>query len=224
MVYVMSDLHGEYDKFMKMLDKIKFSSEDTLYILGDVLDRGRDSIKIIDYIRKPENKNIHFIMGNHEFLYMMAYENPSYMIHWLQNGGDSAYKELEEKGFEYMKELYDYLKSLPKYKIIDKYILVHAGINILDDFKDVTIEELMLVQEDDILLWDRNFVNSSDYFKDYTVICGHTPTINYITENKKAKILYSQGKIMIDCGATFVDSNGRLGCLRLDDLEEFYID
>lgn len=222
MIYVMSDLHGEYDKFIKMLDKIDFSDEDTLYILGDVLDRGKDAIKIIDYIR--ENNNIHLLMGNHELLFVMAYDNPEYMVHWIQNGGSSTYIELAERGFGYMKELYDYLISLPKYKIIDKFILVHAGINIPQNSENLSVEELMSAQEDDILLWDRGFIESSDYFKDYTVICGHTPTVKYMAENKKAKILHSQGKIMIDCGATFVDSNGRLGCLRLDDLEEFYID
>lgn len=39
MIYVISDIHGCYDKYIKMLEKIRFSSEDTLYVLGDVLDR-----------------------------------------------------------------------------------------------------------------------------------------------------------------------------------------
>lgn len=39
--YVMSDIHGEADRFHAMLEKIHFSDDDTLYILGDVIDRGR---------------------------------------------------------------------------------------------------------------------------------------------------------------------------------------
>ena len=39
-IYVISDIHGEYELFMKMLEKIKFQNTDTLYILGDILDRG----------------------------------------------------------------------------------------------------------------------------------------------------------------------------------------
>lgn len=38
--YVMSDIHGCYEEYRKMLDKIRFSKEDILYILGDILDRG----------------------------------------------------------------------------------------------------------------------------------------------------------------------------------------
>ena len=39
MTYVMSDLHGCYDKYVQMLEKIGFGDGDTLYILGDVIDR-----------------------------------------------------------------------------------------------------------------------------------------------------------------------------------------
>ena len=47
MTYVMSDIHGQYEKYAQMLEKISFSDEDTLYILGDVLDRGDHSMKIL---------------------------------------------------------------------------------------------------------------------------------------------------------------------------------
>ncbi len=46
--YVVSDIHGEYDTLMALLNKISFSEEDTLYILGDVVDRGREGVKILD--------------------------------------------------------------------------------------------------------------------------------------------------------------------------------
>ena len=42
MIYVMSDIHGCYEKYRQMLDLIRFCEEDTLYILGDVVDRGPD--------------------------------------------------------------------------------------------------------------------------------------------------------------------------------------
>jgi serine/threonine protein phosphatase 1 len=45
--YVISDIHGEYDKFMELLDKIKLRETDTLYILGDILDRGPHPIKTL---------------------------------------------------------------------------------------------------------------------------------------------------------------------------------
>ena len=47
LVGVISDIHGEYDLFMKMLEKIKFQDTDTLYILGDILDRGPNPIQLL---------------------------------------------------------------------------------------------------------------------------------------------------------------------------------
>ena len=45
--YVISDIHGEYWKFMELLDMIHFSDEDILYVLGDVVDRGKNPVKTL---------------------------------------------------------------------------------------------------------------------------------------------------------------------------------
>ena len=66
MIYAMSDLHGCYDKYIKMLEKINFGDDDTLYILGDIVDRGPDGIKILQDVMK--RKNVVALRGNHDFL------------------------------------------------------------------------------------------------------------------------------------------------------------
>jgi calcineurin-like phosphoesterase family protein len=66
----MSDIHGCYDEFMSMLEKIAFSDEDHLIIAGDYIDRGRKSYEMLRWIeRKPHN--VKLLMGNHdkEFAY-----------------------------------------------------------------------------------------------------------------------------------------------------------
>ena len=45
--YVIADIHGEYDLFMELLDKIGLHDWDTLYILGDVVDRGPNPVKTL---------------------------------------------------------------------------------------------------------------------------------------------------------------------------------
>ena len=62
--YVMSDLHGCYDEFMDMLKTIEFSDYDTLYIIGDISDRGEKGIPIFLYIM--DKPNIKLILGNHD--------------------------------------------------------------------------------------------------------------------------------------------------------------
>ena len=64
MNYVISDIHGEYELFMKMLEKIKFQDTDTLYILGDILDRGPNPIRVLRKLM--EMPNVIPIVGNHE--------------------------------------------------------------------------------------------------------------------------------------------------------------
>lgn len=64
MIYVMSDLHGEYALYQQMLEKIQFSEDDLLYVLGDVLDRGKEPIKIL--LDMMERSNVVFLAGNHE--------------------------------------------------------------------------------------------------------------------------------------------------------------
>ena len=66
MIYAMSDLHGCYDKYIKMLEKINFNDNDMLYILGDIVDRGPDCIKI--FLDIYNRKNVVALRGNHDFL------------------------------------------------------------------------------------------------------------------------------------------------------------
>ena len=62
--YVMSDIHGQYDMFIELLRKINLKDEDTLYVLGDVLDRGPHPIKVL--LKLMEMPNAICLVGNHE--------------------------------------------------------------------------------------------------------------------------------------------------------------
>ena len=64
--YVISDIHGEYDMFMELLRLIDFSYADTLYILGDVVDRGPHPIAVLQKLMKMPN--VIPIVGNHEVM------------------------------------------------------------------------------------------------------------------------------------------------------------
>lgn len=53
--YVMGDIYGEADCFHAMLEKIRFSEEDILILLGDVIDRGPDGIALLLEIMEMPN-------------------------------------------------------------------------------------------------------------------------------------------------------------------------
>ena len=70
MTYAISDIHGCYDKYRELLRAIRFRPEDTLYILGDVIDRGPHGFKILlDMAQRP---NVIGLMGNHEAMAIQA--------------------------------------------------------------------------------------------------------------------------------------------------------
>lgn len=64
--YVISDIHGMYGSYMEAINQLQ--ENDTLYVLGDVIDRGEYGIEIIQDMMQRDN--VHFVMGNHEW-YML---------------------------------------------------------------------------------------------------------------------------------------------------------
>ena len=73
--YVIADIHGEYDMFMDLLDKISLQDSDTLYVLGDILDRGPHPVKTIKTLM--EMPNAICLVGNHE---LMALESLKFLM------------------------------------------------------------------------------------------------------------------------------------------------
>ena len=216
--YVLSDLHGQYDKFMDMLKLTKFNDNDKMYILGDIFDRGPDPLKILDYIIC--RKNIDFIPGNHEYMFLEFYNTYDARL-WSYNGGRTTMTQLMKRGEDYLKALYDYLTKLPLVKVHDKFILTHAGLYLPKNQNQYTLQEILNLQNAEFNLWSRSNINNERQYKDYTVICGHTPTLYVDPDQYQMSIVRRKGTIYIDCGATF--SDGRLACLRLEDNKEFYI-
>lgn len=221
--YVMSDLHGYYDKFIKMLSYIKFDSkQDVLYILGDVLDRGPDGIKILQYCM--EKSNIFLIMGNHEEMLIDYIEGLTNVVDQNQYI-ETCYDTISSFSALSMKErtkIHKYLKSLPydkELRVMGKdYYLVHGKPS---NETDEALRKFEMTHKR-IPKDDKNFK-----YQDKIVIFGHTPTIYYYNWRKDKeegyKIYFAPNVIGIDCGAAWESEGGRLACLRLEDHRAYYI-
>ena len=124
---------------------------------------------------------------------------------------------------EYLK-YYNYINKLHLYIEIEDYLLTHSGFNA--DLSFSIKDDIILTKETIDLQYQEhcyNYLISSDihympkrYF-DKKIIVGHYPTLRF----GQPKIHYGANCIDIDCGATY--KGGKLGCLRLDDFEEFYV-
>ena len=237
MTYVISDIHGYYDEYIKMLEEIKFCNDDVLYVLGDVLNRGVDGIKVLkDMITR---ENIFPIVGNHERMTLPALEELSWAEYhpifdeeiidrhtFMSTIGD----QVTLRKFVHLpkiekQELVAYIKGFPLYRRItvdqQKFLLVHAGLPDLS-LPGVKIyhyadDDIEFYSADELTFGQHNFKRK--YFEDTIIIVGHIPTFA-ICENMRGKIYRSNNNIAIDCG---MGHGCRLGCLCLDTDEEFYI-
>ena len=114
-IYCMSDIHGELDKFERMLDLIHFSDEDHLYILGDVIDRGALGVDILRRIM--EESNMTMLLGNHEQMCLSTlgtHNEFGARDLWRMNGGSSTYRELlYHRTHQERNEILHFLSDLP---------------------------------------------------------------------------------------------------------------
>ena len=220
MTYVISDIHGEILRWQAMLGLIQFSDEDTLYVLGDVIDRYPHGIDILlDIMRRP---NVHMIVGNHEYLMLQAFwSSNNYDARGLRkyNGGGNTYRTMVYKiPTEERLRILRYIQELPDHLEIEvngqDFYLVHG--NVGDTRHD--------------RIWGRPEPPPKEPpIPGKTVIVGHTCTY-YLNayadgydENSLFEIFYAPGLIAIDCGCGNDTDLRRLACIRLEDGKEFYV-
>ena len=224
--YVMSDLHGEADMFHQMLQKINLTDSDDLYILGDVIDRGPDGIALIHEIMATPN--IHMLMGNHEYM-MIQYLDPNAtvveILRWGNNGNEPTLLAFDLLEKQEKDEVLQYIQNLPTHVELDLngkvFYLVHAfpGENVHDE------------------VWVRPAIDTANPMSGKVLIIGHTPVLNLlyskesrveyeeqmISRGELPKIYHAEGFVDIDCGCSYRRPLKTLGCLRLDDMQEFYV-
>ena len=233
MIYVISDIHGDYHSFYKMLLKKNFSSSDYLYILGDVVDKGSDNLYLLEFIRHMENACL--VKGNHEYLFERYLQGTITASLRDACGGSATRSEADSLPEEKKRELLAYLKALPIYKIItvegEQYFLTHSGYNAdyavqdpetgLVDIRKSVDQAAAADMERYLFSDDIHFIPASVRF-DRKIIVGHYPVI-FLPDHGTARIYHGSRYTDIDTGNERRDAGGRLSCLRLDDGREFYV-
>lgn len=63
--YIVGDIHGCYKELEEMLAIIQFSGDDKLFLVGDYIDRGPDSVKVLEWLEN-RGDNVYPIKGNHD--------------------------------------------------------------------------------------------------------------------------------------------------------------
>jgi len=161
--YVIGDVHGCYVELCALLDMIHKHADDNQYkiiFVGDYVDRGPDSKKVVDQIRLLEKEGCIALMGNHEDMIM---------------SGEMMYAAETLRSFNTLQmpeNVLEWMRSLPKYYEDDTIIVAHAGVH-----PGLTMDD----QPDTFLLWYR-YQDWQDANLGKHFYHGHTPKLGKIEQ------------------------------------------
>lgn len=226
-IYAIGDVHGRYDLLDALMEKIHTDADALLperdlriVFLGDYIDRGDHSRKVIDFLillRSFLGPQVEFLAGNHEAYLLSFLDDPLKGWKWLDFGGRQTLASygvappstkpdlagmlaLRDRLRSAMGNHVAFLQSLPKFVLSGKVVFVHAGLD-----PSYPLEE----QPDAALLWGRIEKGRASGLPGWRMVHGHFAA---------AEPVSSEGRICVDTGAYYT---GRLTAVRLDAEDAF---
>ncbi len=244
--YAVADIHGQLNTFLAGLKAIDFSPADSLYVIGDAIDRGPDGIKLLEMIKAESNMDL--IIGNHELMMLNSVDpkgdkkcDGEDAELWLYyNGGDATYNQYKKLLKAKRTSILRWLNNRYVMKTLEiagkKFCLTHSYYKQgLEDKKfntmchqDIWSIVWTSIYRDDFKTKGINIYG--DY--DYTFITGHVPVQRVrkwfeVEEDYDRLESHKKGNLIdIDGGCSMGyqdDLNNGLIFLRLDDMKEFPI-
>jgi serine/threonine protein phosphatase 1 len=215
--FVIGDIHGCYDEMACLIENLPLGAADQLVFLGDYVDRGPDSERVIAYLlelKKKISSEVVFLKGNHEDMFLAYLGLPGqYGDMFLYNGGGATLASYgitspAANGKQVLAQLptahVEFLRGLRSYFLVEPFLCVHAGIHPLKSLDK---------QSELDTLWIRQEFIANPHRLPYTVIFGHTP---------QREILFDLPyKIGIDTGLVY---GNKLSCIELQEKVLFQIE
>jgi serine/threonine protein phosphatase 1 len=193
------DIHGCLRTLSAQLERFAPGPGDTVYLLGDYIDRGPSSKGVLELLLALVRDGIDLrpLRGNHEQLLLDAVGDADALAVWKGNGG---YRTLQEFGVSHPGKIpsryLDFLSSLPLVHLLDDYVLVHAGL-------DFDSADPLRESRPQHLLWTRDPQVDAAKLGGRTLVTGHT-----VTSISAIRQSLSTSHIRIDNGCF---SRGELG-------------
>lgn len=211
-VLAVGDIHGFYEPLRALFSAVDYVPEkDLLIFLGDYIDRGPDSAKVLRYIMKLKRENPYVITltGNHEAMMLNYFgdnsiRDPMNRNHgWLSSGGDPTFRSLRalyEENPAHYRDVIEFILGLDHIAAVEnKFFFSHAGF----------YPKVSYAKQLDSMLWLRE-----DFYRDYhgrrTAVIGHTP-VQFFDSARTAPLVFPNHIIDIDTGS-FLPS-GRISCV-----------
>jgi len=203
-IIAVGDVHGCLFSLKKLVSLIHLKPDDQLVFLGDVIDRGDRSKEVIDYLIKLDSSHsCHFLMGNHELMFLDYLENHN-STEWLANGGEATLKSYSSPAIpDIPQDHIAFLRSFQFTLETENYFFTHGGLD-----PELSIKNNLLYYQPQDFCFQRihmrpEFLNTSAYNWEKTLVCAHTPVTAPVSIDRL---------IAIDTGCVYKD-NPLLGTL-----------
>ncbi len=218
-VFAIGDIHGCYSLLESILSRWN-PVEEQLVFLGDYLDRGPESLKVLQKVMQlSQDYDVVTLSGNHERLFLGWLEKPEELSEYYFNpkvGGAAtvqsfinnpafniatsnySVKELTTKIQKEQTKVIEFIKVLRRFYLWGPFLFVHAGISPLEEnFRDTREEDFYWIREE--------FYKNPHKAKEI-VVFGHTPTV-LLNEDKSSDVWLSpcQKKLGIDGGGAIFE-------------------
>jgi len=211
-----SDIHGCAKTFKKLTHEVlALSDEDTLYLLGDYINKGPDSRGVLDLIfeYRKSGLRLHCLRGNHEQYLIDALNDPGKEMTFLSRGGVETLSSFGVRTILDIPKIYlDFITDLPLFLYLDNYLMIHAGLNF--ELEDPFSDEFSMLNIRKMTVFPERIGNR-------IIIHGHVPaTIPEIN----ASLSLQQQHVSIDGGCVYKHIHSLNNLVALDiDSKKLYI-
>ena len=189
---VIGDVHGHYEGLMLLLEEIAPASDDQIYFLGDLIDRGPQSAQVVEFVKENDYP---CLLGNHEQMLLNILigkdTGSANMQGWLYSGGQATVASYQSGTIP--KEHLNWFENLPTYLDLGDFWLTHAGVDPQKTVQEQTAEELCWIRDEFHRI-------KEPYFTDKLIIVGHTITFT-LPGVVPGNLAQGQGWLVIDTGA-----------------------
>jgi serine/threonine protein phosphatase 1 len=214
-IIAIGDIHGHGAPVKRLLDRIEPGPGDLLVFIGDYVDRGPESRRVLDdLVMLKRTQSAVFLKGNHEDMMLGALGYPAVVTdfgNWLFNGGTATLASYGFDGVDIQRMMgardgsqraaeilnavpkshVEFLRGLQMYCESERFFFCHAGVD-----PRVPLEEGKRNEFD--LLWRRDHLYAGNPVWEKTVVFGHTPVEEVMITGKHVAIdtgLYAFGTL-----------------------------
>lgn len=213
--YVIGDIHGCLEELARLMESLPLKSSDRLIFLGDYIDRGPDSMGVINYLlgwRNRQDVDMVFLKGNHEDMFLSYIGlSGNHGDAFLFNGGNATLASYGISPTESAARIssaipashLEFFDSLKAFFTVDSFLCVHAGVHPRKTLGQQSEEEMLWIRE--------SFIHHAHSLP-YTVVFGHTP--------QRDILFHLPYKIGLDTGLVY---GNQLSCLEVTERNLFQI-